>query len=270
MDSSVIQNSALKLDSQMEIANKYLTPKAKEALSKPKLLRMTETDSRGKPVGVCMWFVTKVKRDNIESGVQKICTSINYLADNGLIRHMLSDVVSIDLMDVPFQEPSSVVICYPIVPIEKYEELKKNKYYLEEGQIPPCEDDLTPMLKNGEFLAEVRIYQPMLLVKDYGTEKQLLNRKIKQYLAVLHKDTRVLNVKKCGTTGLSLTYEIKFFNHLYSTIKKVDLEFARDIAESVDPNPKHQYTEFDQLLRVRYFDKDDKELYVSMYGNLSK
>lgn len=238
-----------------DLSDKYLSAKAKEALSK-KSKTLNYQDDNGSYR--CAYFSTVVRRGYEEKGVEAISKVINELAEMGVIHSCLVPVSSIALAKIPLGALQSTVFCFVLIPENKHEEVstKYKEFYTLEGGVGNIIDDPNLGLKDGEFLSVIRFSHSMLLIKNSKSIKERLHDEIDLYLAVLPKGTKVMEITQCAITDTSYAYEIKFFNPLFKNIKRIELSWKRN-AEIVDDHLEP----FNLLTRILYFDNNDKELF---------
>lgn len=117
----VTKDNALVVEELTDLTNKYLTPKALEDLSRKSYTATTSIN--GSTVAKAIFLGVSVGTGNIEKGVQKLSATINELSEQGLIHSVLGPVTSIDFSRVPGKAPTSVVVFYPLVPIDKADEI---------------------------------------------------------------------------------------------------------------------------------------------------
>ena len=254
--SEIASGVALKIHDQTELAKKYLTQKTIDDLSRESRTQ-TVMGRDGSPCR-SIYFCVTTRKDNIEKGVELISQVINQLSADSLIESRLAPISSLGLFGLPMQIATAAVFCFVHVPVDKIEEIKArhNKYWVEEGGVGPCIDDIKAPLEDGEFFAEIRI--TTFLASKIGTidKGALLQSRIDQFLTVLPKGTVVKSVKQCDVTDLCIPYEVKFYNPLLKQIKQVETEYVR-CAEIVDG----KLEQFNLLTGIKYMDADGKKLY---------
>lgn len=248
----------LKVEDLSEMARPYLTAGARYDLSQ-KATQLCVILEDGQ-VFKAVYFATRVRSGNQEKAVQALARVINDLSQRGLIQSCLAPISSIDLARMSLQAPQSVVFCFVLVPesYEAYCSVRYKKFFVEEGEMGRPLEDLSPRLEDGEFLAEVRVSHIMSLQDQRPNPRQLLQREIDIYLAILPKGTIVREVVECAITDLSFPYEVKFYNPLLKNVKRVDLSYVRS-GEVIND----KFEQFNLFLGIRYFDKDQRELYKS-------
>lgn len=252
------QGSTFQIVDQMHSAKKYLTESAINDLSR-KATTMIALRDDGTYAKV-VFFSVVVKSNNVEAGVEKLSTIMNELSSSGLIHSALSPIRSLELARMPMKAQSSVVIAYVLVPGSLSEEIEKKyaNFVCQEGGVGESIDDLRPDLKDGEFLAQVRVSSILSMIEstDRKSPDELLQEQIDHFLAVLPRNTQIKEVVRCAVTDLSLPYEIRFFNPLMKSVKEVILDYVRTV-EVIDD----KIVQFNLFTGIRYFDSDNKQLF---------
>lgn len=112
-------------------AEAYLTTKAKLALSKKSLSQIIKYDSG--EVFISTYFGAKVPFSQVDDGIKLVAGEINKLAHNDQIHSCLSNFIRLDLSPETTgyfdengdpKEMETVVLCYVLVPEQKYKELE--------------------------------------------------------------------------------------------------------------------------------------------------
>ena len=233
------------------ISDKYLSKNAKKSLSK-KSRNTTVVEETG--TYSCVFFAKRVKKGNEEMAVKHLANIANELDKYGQIHSCLSNILSIELAKIPFQPLASIVICYILVPDSEKDIIEKKfeDSVIEEGKNPKDLGDLTTTLEDGEFLAEIRIS----CLQNVTYTKDLPQREIDSYLAMLPKGTVVRETVTCAITSLSIPYEVKFYNPLLTEVKRVKLLKQRAVTMVGD-----KVEQFNVIVGMEYFDKDNEKLY---------
>lgn len=248
--------SALQIEDMSELSEKYLSEKARKDLSnlhKQSLILVDEN----KRVHKTVFFAVTTRVGNEEKGVAALAPAINELAEQNLITACLAPMATLKLAKMPMETHKSVVFCFVLVPAEVYEETK-SKYQtlaVEEGGLGRDIEDTSVSSSDGEFFATVRVSSAFSMLSKEDP-KEMLQKQIDQYLAVLPEGTVVREITACAITDLSVPYEVKFYNPLMQQVKSVDLDYVRSVAV-VDEKLK----QFNLFLGIRYFDANKKELY---------
>jgi hypothetical protein len=252
-----VTTPVLQVEDLSEMAHRYLTAGARYDLSQ-KATQLIQIGEDGR-VFKAVYFATRVRSGNQEKAVQALARVVNDLSQRGLIHSCLAPMSSLELARMPNSSPQSVVFCFVLVPesYEAYCSVRYKKFFIEEGSVGGALEDLSPVLEDGEFLAEVRVSHVMSMMRQFDP-KSLLQREIDLYLAILPSGTVVREVVECAITDLSVPYEVRFFNPLLKRVKKVDLSYVRS-AEVVND----KLEQFNVFLGIRYFDKDRREIYNS-------
>jgi hypothetical protein len=257
---SLTQGAALQVLDLSERIQPLLTESAKLDLTRksPRLLRVTE-DSQ---VFQAIYFSCVVKTGNEQRGLEEIAKIVNDMSHRGIIHSVLAPPSALELARMS-SVAKSVVFFFPLVPlnaVKDCEALYKGIYTLEGGVGQEIEDTSVP-LAEGEFLADIRVSHFMSMIQDQPIDpEKILQNRIDEFLAVLPKGTEVRSVTKLAVMDLSLPYEVKFYNALLQRVKKVDLDYVREIAKF--DGGIHQFNLF---TGIRYYDKDQKQLYSHNY-----
>lgn len=133
--------------------------------------------------------------------------------------------------------------------------MSKLKYAVLDGSVGEPLEDLHLILKNGEFLSTVRLSAPQSMQPDFN-EKEMIQKEVDKLVAILPPHTVVRSISKMSVVDLSLTFEVKLYNHLMADIKRVDVEYIR-MATRVGKEVK----EFKLLKEIKYFGNDWKPLW---------
>lgn len=255
----LVRGSALKIEDLTEMANKYLSEKAKQDLSKKATQTAVFNEDGLKARAV--YFATQVKTNNQLAAVEKLAKIINDLADKNLIYSTLAPISSLELVRLPLKAPSCAVMCFLLIPANEadYIEEQYKDLTVKEGEMPRPMDDLTPELADGEFLAEYKISHALTVMKDINPD-QMLQEYIDLCLKILPKGTIVKDIVKCAVIGLSVDHEIKFYNPLMKRVKYIDFGHIR-CAEVID----NKVEQFSLMVNVKYFDNDMQELFGGLY-----
>lgn len=252
-----IVSPALQVEDELPRADKYLSEKAKTAIAKKAVQQIVQQNGK---TYICAYFGVRVPKDKIDLGVQQMSGILNALAERELIHSALAPMISLDLIRMAFEVQTSVVCSYVLVPSENLEELKNHEYALyEDASNIKTLGNPKVELHDGVVGAVIRISYGWSMMKDGPTPDERLQGEIDEYLSVMPKGTTVLSCEKLAITDLSLPYEVKFHSPLLQKAKRVELSHVREIAVL-----DGKLEQFNLLLGVRYFDKDDKELYKGL------
>lgn len=116
----------------------------------------------------------------------------------------------------------------------------------------PKQDDC---LKSGQFLALIRV---VVQLKDDGIDhhKMIMEREIHQYLSVLPRGTKVVEVEELPMTELCFSYKVKFFHPFLNRVSFVDLDYVKcyEIVDGV-------LTPFNLFKSIHYFDHNRKLIF---------
>ena len=257
----VTKGATLKVVDQMHSAKKYLSDKAMKDMAR----KSTNAFVLNKDSGLSyrtIFFALTVRNESVELAVEKLSKAINELSEDGLIHSTLAPISSLELAKMPMKAQASVVFVYPLVPNDKFEEIKK-KYAdiaAHESSTGNVLGNLNLDLKDGEFMAEINIsplpIAAMMNIEGKNTE-EILQNQIEQFLALLPKGTVVREVNPCAIISIAYPFEVKFYNPLMKDVKSVSTEYVRSRAV-VDG----QFEQFNLLTAINYFDADQKQLFV--------
>lgn len=245
---------ALQIQDLSSVARPYLSASTRYDMSK-KSMQLTVVENN--EVFRCIYLAARVVTGNEEKAVIEISKALNDLSSQGLIHSCLAPISSLRLA-LTTSVPQSVVFAYVLVPRDAVAdcEAKYGHISIQEGEAGKALDDMKPQLQPGEFLATIRVsFRPAMLSNppDY---KELVHKAIQDYLRYLPENTRVRQVTELAVTDLSYPFEVKFFNPIMQNIKRVELEYIRQVAK-FDDNYVHQ---FNLLTGIRYFDSDDRDI----------
>lgn len=218
-------SAALQIEDMSDLAKKYLNEKTQADMG-CKAYSTISRDENG-VLFKAVYFAVRTRTENVEKGVQVIAPILNELSADGLIHSCLAPLSSLKLARIPLVRDQSVVFSFVLVPAESEAEIRE-KYkgvYILEGGIGECIDDLKPILAEGEFLAEIRVYHNLTVAAKSPLE--LLQPEIDRYLAILPTGTVVRETIQCFSMDLSASFEVKFFNPLLKSVKKIELEGVR-------------------------------------------
>lgn len=249
------EGSPLQVGDESETAGKYLTDKAKVATSiKSTQLVYINDDSSG---AKAIFFGKRTTPAKKEEAVKEICTILNELAEEKLIHSLLSNVTSISFAKMAGQKESMAVVCYPLIPFDKYDQVKEKykNYSFEEGGTPPSTETFDLDLAEGEFYVNINVSQSYSLVVN-KTLEELLDKEIATYLGILPEGTTVKEVTRCAQVSLAVPFEVKFFNPLLKKVHRVEIVGFRSV-ETVGGS----FKQFNVITGMRYYDKQGVELY---------
>lgn len=242
------QESAIKVDSEDNFSSKYLTKEAKDSLAK----KATQQVYRYEDGSIYMtaYLSTIIKKENVEKGVKAICEILNELAAKGYIHSCLAPPSSIELVKITKQHESRAVFCFPLVPVDKMEEIKEIAKGLmtTEGEIGKSLESLDMELPEGQFFAEVNI-------SAFQNTDSKPDKVIDTYLNLLPEGTEVISVKKCPIMSLTIPYEVILYNPLMKSIKEVKLNYIRQYATT-----GNKLKEFNLLTSIEYIKRDGTSL----------
>lgn len=249
-----ILGATFKIDDLSKLADKYFSKKSKKILTK-RLKELKGTNESGIRYR-SLFIAFRVRDQEIEKAVKKVCEITNQLVDRDLVCSSLSPVLSFKLAKTPLIAPSSVVLLYIHVPEDKYESIKKElkDSTVDEGEDPNDFGDMSPDLKDGEFLNEYRITHGLaMLEKD---PEEALQTHIDMVISILPSGTEVREVTKCAIFDLSIPYEIKFYNPKLKKVKYIELEYRRDCVDL-----DGRVSQFNMLTEIKYLDKNKRNIY---------
>lgn len=248
--------AALQVNDLSEIAKKYLSPNAQyDQAQKATTLSVKHDDGT---YYTAIYFATRVRTGDEETAVQYLARVLNDLSQKGLVHSTLAPLSSLQLAIIS-EVPQSVVFSFVLVPHESHADIKAMypKFSIEEGGCGEALYDLSTPKGEGEFTANIRISHTLGLSNHNGkTSQDYFQQELQEYLAVLPKGTRVRKITQLAVMDLSVQFEVKFYNALLQRVKRVELSHVREIARIGD-----SIEQFNLLVGIRYFDKDDKELY---------
>lgn len=135
MKSKIHLGLGIHVDNVSEIADKYLTEKAKKDMSNVQgslsIHKGTEI------VGQCLYYGHRTKMSGLEEAVKKVSEMVNALSDEGHVMGSLGPMIKFDLSpettgyfneDNTIKEPETIVLAYVHVPLEIYDrEMEKIK-----------------------------------------------------------------------------------------------------------------------------------------------
>lgn len=249
--STLAQGSALSITDEGTLARKYLSSLAQERLSTKSTTIIVQERGTMKAY-MAIYLCTRVRNDNIEKGVEALSGVLNVLAEKGYIHSCLAPMSSLQLAIMPMQHPSSVVLCFPLVPADKVDEIKQiaGNLMTSESGVGECLDTIDKELPEGQFYAEIRVSHGLTTLKSFSVE-DALKEQIQEHLKVLPKGTEVISVNQCAIIGLFISYEVIFYNPLMKSIKEVKLYHIR-FAEVVD----NHLEQFNLFKSVEYIKRD--------------
>jgi len=252
--------AALNVENLTKRADSYLSDASKALLAidfKPKSLVVTDGES-GR-VAVAVYYSTVVTEDNVDRALLLLSANINDLVAKGYVHSFLAPPSSLKLVRQFGQQPVEAVFVFPMVYAEYKDIASKYFFSHKEGEVPAnVLGNTSTILKDGEFLADIRLTVGSNMLGEYNTkedEKSPIDHKIDEYLKYLPKGTKLVSVEKCGVTDLSLPYEVKFYNSLLPDIKKVDLNFIRK-AVIIDD----KLIQFNLFTGVNYYTSLDQKM----------
>lgn len=252
-----VMSPVLQVNDQTGIAEKYLTPEALEIINNGKKAKALLGFDGEQCVAKCAYFAVTVATKNVELGVEKLAEIANDLALAGLIHSILAPISSLELAASEVGKlPQSVVFFYPLVPIDQFDSIKElYEYFVEEGSTGKTLGNLSMDIPEGEFLAEARITHMMTVLLKEDSNARLFGV-VNEYLKFLPKGTKFLGAKQLAVSDLSIPYELKFSNPLLQKVKKVDLEWVREVAMIDD-----KLEQFNLFTGIRYYGADGNRLY---------
>jgi hypothetical protein len=281
------QGVAVDVRSEMETASKYLSGDSQVMLNKvnkfilhqynkkltkaqalelgasPESLEKEDEDSLYvRAVAPAVYLSVRVRKDRIEEGIKAISEEVNKFVEKGWVMGCLSPVSSIDLALLMFDHPTSVVFCFPHIKSEFYQDAQTSAYSQPEGGIGPAAHDLDADLAPGEFLADGSIIHFMDADGRKGaqaTQESLIHNRIEEYLRYLPPGTKFVGYRRCAIMSLAIPIELKFYNELLQNVKRVDMDYVRQVAlltEGEGKNKKETLKQFNLFLGLRYFGID--------------
>ena len=259
------KGSALNVQEHMGDNNKYLSLDAKNALSKylknhvehyneqisSKMENGTEFIECLRKVAVAQYFCCRVRKDKVEEGVKAISEVINELAEMGAIYSCLAPVSSLDLAILPYQHPICAVFCFVHIKPEFMEQAQKMKHRVLEGGIGESLHDIDIELPPGEFFAECHLTHRLVATHPVKSNEARVLDIVGEFLKFLPVGTEFVEYRPTTIIGLSVPYELKFRNPLLQRVKRVELDYVREIA-IMRNSEKESIKEFDLLIGVRY------------------
>lgn len=244
----------MQVEDLSNIANKYLSASARHDLSQ-KATSLTVKCDDGR-FHAAIYLATRVVKGDEETAVKYLAQVLNNLSGRGLIHSTLAPISSIELA-LSSSVKTSAVFSFVLIPSESHKDVQNlyPEFVMQEGDVGRELYDLSPILSPGEFLTTIRISQAMNLLQPKDG-REYFQAQLEEYLAVLPKGTRVRKVTQLAITGLSLDYEVKFYNELLQDVKEVELEYRRAGAMV-----NNEFKQFNVLVGVKYYDKDGNYLY---------
>jgi hypothetical protein len=247
----------MQVEDLSSIANQYLSASARHDLSQ-KATQLTVKYDDGRFYSA-IYLATRVIKGDEERAVEYLARVINDLSQRGLIHSTLAPISSMQLA-LSTSVLQSVVFTFILIPQESHKEVQNlyPEFVMQEGDVGRELYDLSPILSPGEFLAKIRISHCIAVLQpcEAKDSRAYFHAQLEEYLAVLPKGTRVRKVTQLAITGLSLDFEVKFYNELLQDVKEVELEHRRACA-MVD----NEFKQFNVLVGVKYIDKDGNFLY---------
>jgi hypothetical protein len=246
------------IDNLLPMAQKYLTDKGKAALSN--ICHSTVIQPRGTmDAFVCIYLAHRVPVGSEEVAVEMLCKAVNHLAAQGKIYATLAPMASMKLALMPLEKPSSVVLSFVLVPANELEALRKEVgCSIEEGALPDPLISCKQELAEDEFAYIMHVTYAANLIANYPINVQeRIDHQIKLILDVTPAGTELVSQTENATTGLSVPYTLIFRNPKMKKVKKIDFLAHRDV-EMVDG----KLEQFNITMGIKYFDKDDKLLYI--------
>lgn len=247
----------LQVEDHMELAAKYLNANAQAALSKKgkHIIEQYNVDMGNNNFvphsAVCQFFGVQVRKDKIEEGVKAVAEVMNELADMGAIHSCLAAISSIDLAQMMFKHATSVVICYVHIKPGFEETVRSFKYNVREGEIGPALHNLDIELPQGEFFAECRLSHQLAMMHPPKSNESRVFDVVKDYLKYLPEGTEFVGYRQTAIVDLSLPYELRFRNPLLQRVKRVELDYVRDVAFQ-NEGEKEQLKQFNLVTGIRY------------------
>lgn len=246
---------ALLVEDLSNMAHPYLTASARHDLAQKAYQLTVVQDGR---VFTSIYLATRVIKGDEERAVQYLAKVINDLSQRGLIHSTLASISSLDLA-ISSLTLQSVVFCFVLIPSESHKDVQNMypEFVMQEGDVGRELYDLSPILSPGEFTTTIRISHVMnVLQKTAKDIREQFQDELNQYIALLPKGTRVRKVVQLAISGLSVDFEVKFYNELLPNVKKVQIEYRRactPVGESIK--------QFAVLTGITYSDKDGNFLY---------
>jgi len=246
----------MQVEDLSNIANKYLSASARHDLSQ-KATSLTVKCDDGR-FHAAIYLATRVVKGDEETAVKYLAQVLNNLSGRGLIHSTLAPISSLQLA-LSSSVLQSVVFSFVLIPQEFHKEVQNlyPEFVMQEGDSGRELYDLSPILSPGEFLTTIRVSHAINLLRSEAKDgRAYFQEQLEEYLAVLPKGTRVRKVTQLAITGLSLDFEVKFYNELLQDVKEVELEYRRAGAMV-----NNEFKQFNVLVGVKYIDKDGNFLY---------
>lgn len=236
---------------------KYLNDAAKKAVATvikhetSEFLMVNE-----KSIGLT-YFGTRVAKENIELGAEKLAAKINKLADEGkIIASLTPEFFTYDLARVPGTVDNTLVLMYVYLDADLKLKLESEDESFRMGGCPEAEEDLKLRLDDGYFWSAVSI--PTVEGDTEFIREQKFYKEIETIKALLPGDTTVSKRTKCADISTSyITEEIVFHNELFKDIKNVQLTWNRNLVEL----PEGRVEQFNMITEVLYRNAEGKELW---------
>lgn len=261
---NVVSAPVLNVKDESDVAKKYLTSKALKALEDlPKAKKLLGCDIHGVPIAKAVYFAARIKSDKIERAIEQMALVANDLVEKGLIHSILAPISTIELFRMPGEVATSAAFFFPLVPIDKVNEIKKYDFSTEEGEVGKLMESSEIEQKPGDFYAVERVTAMFSMMQKDFDEKKHIEERVEFYLKVLPSGTKFLGYTKCGILDLCIPYELKFSNPLLQRVKRVELDFVREIARLEEGEGLH---EFNVFTGIRFYGEGDKELYKGFGG----
>lgn len=254
MESRPKTDTYMQVEDLSEMANKYLTASARHDLSqKSTTLSVKLDDGR---FYSCIYLSTRVIQGDEERACEYLAKVLNNLSQRGMIHSTLAPISSIKLAPQSLTLQSAV-FCFVLIPQESHKEVQNlyPEFVQQEGEIGRELYDLSPILSPGEFTTIIRtsVFSMSGSVKD---SHSIFKEELDQYIAMLPKGTRVRTVRQLAITGLSLDYQVKFYNEVLPNVKKVEIQYMRACTPI-----RERLETFNVITGMNYFDKDGNFLY---------
>lgn len=247
------QGSIIRVNDLAEQAKPLLSEKALEKMNGPRSKALIAVENNA-AVARAAFFSVIVKRGNEEKGMKEMVKVANELAEKGLIHSILTPISSITLVPQHLEFIPAAVFFFPMIHLDRYQEVEKHEYFTLEGGIGPKLDDLEIIPEEGYFFAVAYGYGQKYLNGEESHEVSgELHETISQYLSVLPKGTKFIGANKGTVYSLALPYILKFFNPLMKDIKKVEMDYVRQVAEV-----NGRLENFNILTGVKYFHRDGR------------
>ena len=248
----------MQIEDLSNLASKYLSASARLDLAQKATSLSVKTDD-GRFYNA-IYLATRVVKGDEETAVQYLARVINDLSGRGLIHSTLAPISSMQLA-LSTSVLQSVVFSFVLIPQESHKDVQNlyPEFVMQEGDVGRELYDLSPILSPGEFLAKIRVSHCIAVLQpcEAKDSRAYFQTQLEEYLAVLPKGTRVRKVTQLAITGLSLDFEVKFYNELLQNVKSVELEHRRAGAMI-----NNEFKQFNVLVGVKYIDKDGNFLYI--------